>query len=113
MFFAKFFTASVLAVLSVGVAANDHASCTCHNGDSYNWRITTVACDLYNRQKWANGKVYYDTPSGRCTQNDGTQYLMGNEWEAACRSAAKSGFPCADGVGTCFQSDEDEIRGWC
>lgn len=24
-----------------------HYSCTCHNGDSYYWRITSPACDFY------------------------------------------------------------------
>lgn len=38
---------------------------------------------------------------------------MGKEWEAACRSIAKSGFQCASGTGTCYQPDEDQIRGWC
>ncbi|GME65508.1 hypothetical protein GTA08_BOTSDO05216 [Neofusicoccum parvum] len=113
MFFSKFFTVTVLAVLSAGVAADDHDSCTCHNGDSYNWRITTAACDLYRSQNWRNGKVHYDTPSGRCTQDDGTQFVMGKEWEAACRTTAKNGFLCASGGGTCYQPDEDQIRGWC
>lgn len=27
--------------------ADSHESCTCHNGDSYNWRITSPACDFY------------------------------------------------------------------
>jgi hypothetical protein len=27
--------------------ANDHDNCACHNGDSYNWRITIKACETY------------------------------------------------------------------
>ncbi|RYP14499.1 hypothetical protein DL765_006335 [Monosporascus sp. GIB2] len=98
--------------LAPSVLAKNHPNCTCHNGDSYNWRITTLACKEYARSGYENSNVVYDTPSGRCVQATSGDYLMGDEWEAACRAIAQSGFECADGQGTCF-AKTDSVRGWC
>lgn len=38
---------------------------------------------------------------------------MGKEWEAACREVGTTGFPCADGQGTCYQTNSDSVRGAC
>lgn len=38
---------------------------------------------------------------------------MGKEWEAACREVGDTGFPCADGQGTCYQTDDSKVRGQC
>ncbi|KAK2037580.1 hypothetical protein LZ31DRAFT_580020 [Colletotrichum somersetense] len=100
------------AFLFVSVAsANLHDSCTCHNSDSYNWRITTKACQLYARSNYQWGQAAYDTPSGRCVAASGAQ-IAGDQWEDACRQIAKSGFDCADGRGHCT-ADPDAIKGWC
>lgn len=70
--------------------ADPHGSCTCHNGDSYNWRMTTVACAEYDANEYpvyktlspSNttpedkhqltfpqwGGTSYDTPSGRVSK---------------------------------------------
>ena len=33
-------------------AGNTHFSCTCHNGDSYHWRITSLACEKYSSHQY-------------------------------------------------------------
>ncbi|WQF78738.1 hypothetical protein CDEST_03752 [Colletotrichum destructivum] len=104
--------ASIFFFLSVA-SADLHDSCTCHNGDSYNWRITTKACELYASKNYKWGKGTYDTPSGRCVQNSGTDQLAGKEWEAACREVANSGFQCADGQGLYCKAPTNEVRGRC
>ncbi|KAH7128036.1 hypothetical protein B0J13DRAFT_611570 [Dactylonectria estremocensis] len=93
-------------------AADLHESCTCHNGDSYNWRITTKACEIYNEAAYQWGGAVYDTPSGRCTKAGTDDRLAGDQWEAACQSIAESGFDCADGQGTCYASPDD-VKGSC
>ncbi|KAH8898378.1 hypothetical protein GQ53DRAFT_837298 [Thozetella sp. PMI_491] len=111
----KFFTVALplfAVIFAPSVLANNHVSCTCHNGDSYNWRITTLACENYAKAGYANSNVAYDTPSGRCTQASSSDYLMGDQWEEACKAIAKSGFQCADGKGTCF-AETDQVRGSC
>ncbi|SPO03584.1 uncharacterized protein DNG_06267 [Cephalotrichum gorgonifer] len=103
-------SAAVLLVSSV--MADLHDSCTCHNGDSYNWRMTTAACTVYDEAKYQWGGTYYNSTTGRCTQRASEDQLGGNEWEDACKRIASTGFQCADGVGTCFANTED-IKGWC
>ncbi|GKT66430.1 hypothetical protein ColTof4_03922 [Colletotrichum tofieldiae] len=101
------------AFLFVSVAFADlHDSCTCHNGDSYNWRITTKACEVYSSKDYKWGKGTYDTPSGRCTKSGDSDQLAGDQWEAACREVAVAGFQCADGKGRCT-ADADQVKGWC
>ncbi|KZL69533.1 hypothetical protein CI238_00725 [Colletotrichum incanum] len=104
--------ASIFFFLSVA-SADLHDSCTCHNGDSYNWRITTKACELYASKNYQWGKGTYDTPSGRCVKNSDNDQLAGKEWEAACREVATSGFQCADGEGLRCVAPTDEVRGRC
>ncbi|GKT55920.1 hypothetical protein ColTof4_11667 [Colletotrichum tofieldiae] len=104
--------ASIFFFLSVA-SADLHDSCTCHNGDSYNWRITTKACELYASKNYQWGKGTYDTPSGRCVKNSDNDQLAGKEWEAACREVATSGFQCADGQGLRCNAPTDEVRGRC
>ncbi|KAJ0382795.1 hypothetical protein COL922a_011804 [Colletotrichum nupharicola] len=87
------------------------AVCTCHNGDSYNWRMTTVACTEYNANEYPWGGTSYDTPSGRCYSEEGG-YIEGDPWEFACKTIATKGFQCADGRGTCF-ADPEQVVGWC
>ncbi|RYP39873.1 hypothetical protein DL767_001992 [Monosporascus sp. MG133] len=99
-------------VFAPSALADDHPNCACHNGDSYNWRITTLACEEYARLGYENSNVVYDASSGRCVQATSGDYLMGKEWEAACRAIAQSGFGCADGQGTCF-AKKDSVRGRC
>ncbi|KAH6970624.1 hypothetical protein BKA56DRAFT_559006 [Ilyonectria sp. MPI-CAGE-AT-0026] len=101
------------AILFFALAAADlHDSCTCHNGDSYNWRMTTNACASYNDANYQWGGAFYDTPSGRCTQQSAEEQLAGDQWEAACKEIAKTGFQCSDGVGTCY-ANPDDVSGWC
>ncbi|KAH8601887.1 hypothetical protein B0O99DRAFT_681001 [Bisporella sp. PMI_857] len=106
---------SILSYTVLGLAgsafANLHPNCACHNGDSYNWRVTTLACQVYTDAGYEWGGGFYDSPSGRCVANDGSS-LAGNEWEAACRTVATSGFDCADGIGKCFAFPES-VRGRC
>ncbi|KAI8271216.1 hypothetical protein K4K58_000094 [Colletotrichum sp. SAR11_239] len=102
--------AGAFALLSA-VMADPHGSCTCHNGDSYNWRMTTVACAEYNANEYPWGGTSYDTPSGRCYSKEGG-YIEGDPWEFACKTIATRGFQCADGRGTCF-ADPDTVAGWC
>ncbi|KAJ4328407.1 hypothetical protein N0V84_001090 [Fusarium piperis] len=104
-------TLSVFFFLTLATARL-HDSCTCHNGDSYNWRMTTNACTDYNDSKFEWGGATYDTPSGRCTQITAEDKIAGKQWEAACKKIALSGFQCADGVGTCY-ADPDDVRGRC
>ncbi|KAK2009159.1 hypothetical protein LZ32DRAFT_620922 [Colletotrichum eremochloae] len=104
-------TAVAFFLLSA-VSADLHESCTCHNGDSYNWRLTTKACDLYAQKNYQWGRTHYDTPSGRCVRNSDTENIAGDQWEDACRETAKTGFNCADGRGNCT-ADPDQVRGWC
>ena len=40
-------------------SADLHASCTCHNGDSYNWRMTTVACTAYDNANYKVRETHY------------------------------------------------------
>ncbi|KAF2090366.1 hypothetical protein K490DRAFT_54751 [Saccharata proteae CBS 121410] len=93
--------------------ADDHTSCTCHNQDSYNWRITTAACDLYNNWNNDNNAVAYDSPSGRCNTIDANQVIDGKNWENACQETAKAGFQCTSGQGTCYVEDTSNVQGWC
>ncbi|KAM5341484.1 hypothetical protein ACJ41O_014515 [Fusarium nematophilum] len=106
---AKLFGVFLLASLA---AADLHESCTCHNGDSYNWRMTTNACTKYTDYKYEWGGATYDTPSGRCTQNSPDDKIAGDQWEDACKEIARTGFACADGQGTCY-ADPADVRGWC
>ncbi|KAI0886535.1 uncharacterized protein GGS22DRAFT_114782 [Annulohypoxylon maeteangense] len=99
------------AFLAVSVRGDLHPDCVCNNGGTYVWRMTTNACTVYNNAAYQWGGSNYNTASGRCDANSGAQ-LGGNEWEAACKSVAKTGFQCVDGVGTCF-ADPDEVRGSC
>ncbi|KAH7361109.1 hypothetical protein BKA66DRAFT_552291 [Pyrenochaeta sp. MPI-SDFR-AT-0127] len=55
--------------------------------------------------------VAWDANAGRCVGSNGN-YLMGKEWEAACRSIAGSGFACADGKGKCYAA-KSQVRGRC
>ncbi|OBT59635.1 hypothetical protein VE04_00185 [Pseudogymnoascus sp. 24MN13] len=93
--------------------ADRHGSCTCHNGDSYNWRITTLACTKYAEAAYGNGNVAYDTPSGRCTQVTPDDNIMGDQWEEACRAVAQSGFQCADGSDNKCYANTQAVRGSC
>ncbi|KAM0545756.1 hypothetical protein ACHAPJ_011180 [Fusarium lateritium] len=102
---------SAFLFLSV-VTADLHPNCACHNGDSYNWRITTNACTDYNDAGYKWGGATYNGTSGRCTQANAEAQLAGKEWEAACKKIAQAGFPCADGEGTCY-ANPDEVRGRC
>ncbi|RGP69512.1 hypothetical protein FSPOR_4616 [Fusarium sporotrichioides] len=102
---------SAFLFLSV-VTADLHNNCACHNGDSYNFRMTMDACTVYNDAGYEWGGVAYDTPSGRCTQANAEAQIAGDQWEDACREVAAKGFPCADGKGTCF-ADPSEVRGRC
>ncbi|TPX13728.1 uncharacterized protein E0L32_005931 [Thyridium curvatum] len=92
--------------------ADLHTSCTCHNGDSYNWRMTTLACTSYDEAKYQWGGAVYDTPSGRCTQRTDADRIAGDQWEEACQKIAKAGFQCVDGKGTCY-ADPASVRGSC
>ncbi|KAF6801189.1 hypothetical protein CSOJ01_11919 [Colletotrichum sojae] len=61
---------AAVAFLVLSAEARWHYSCTCHNGGSYIWRITSNACSSYNSyifQTWPDSQnsVRYDTPSGR------------------------------------------------
>ncbi|PSR80001.1 hypothetical protein BD289DRAFT_476353 [Coniella lustricola] len=89
--------------------ADMHYSCTCHNGDSYNWRITSPACAYYAPLRPAD--VTYVSSSGRCTSNSGSQ-IDGDSWQAACQKIAVDGFACASGEGTCY-ADADSVKGSC
>ncbi|KAF4974271.1 hypothetical protein FZEAL_8807 [Fusarium zealandicum] len=102
---------SAFLFLSV-VTADLHNSCACHNGDSYNWRITTNACTEYNDAGYKWGGATYDGPAGRCTQASAEAQIAGKEWEAACKKIAQTGFQCADGEGTCY-ADPKKVRGRC
>ncbi|OHF04127.1 hypothetical protein CORC01_00466 [Colletotrichum orchidophilum] len=104
--------ASVFFLLSAA-SAKLHDSCTCHNGDSYNWRITIKACSLYASKNYQWGNGTYNTESGRCTQNTANDQLAGDQWEDACREIASSGFDCADGKGLYCKASPDDVRGWC
>ncbi|SPJ72648.1 uncharacterized protein FTOL_02377 [Fusarium torulosum] len=107
--FAKVLSAFLL--LSA-VTAKLHDNCACHNGDSYNWRMTIDACAEYNDAGYEWGGATYDTPSGRCVQATPEDKLAGDQWEDACRKIAQTGFACADGKGTCY-ANPDEVRGSC
>ncbi|KAI1635812.1 hypothetical protein F4809DRAFT_650980 [Biscogniauxia mediterranea] len=100
-----------LAFLAVSVRGDLHPDCVCTNDGTYNWRMTLKACTVYNDAGYQWGGSTYDTPSGRCDANANSQ-LGGNEWEAACKSVASSGFQCVDGTGTCFATP-DSVRGSC
>ncbi|TDZ40846.1 hypothetical protein CTRI78_v010047 [Colletotrichum trifolii] len=101
-------------IFSLSVDARWHYSCTCHTGPSYNWRLTTAACNAINPSVVAtgNGHVAYNTPSGRCT-SDGGNLLDGDDMEWQCKQAAINGFECAfDSKQTCF-ADQDTVSSWC
>ncbi|KAK1974176.1 hypothetical protein LZ30DRAFT_741270 [Colletotrichum cereale] len=101
------------AFLFLSAASADlHDNCACHNGDSYNWRITIKACELYSSKKYQWGPTTYDTPSGRCTKDADWAQIAGDQWEEACRDVAKTGFDCFDGKGHCT-ADPDVVRGRC
>ncbi|EFQ27407.1 hypothetical protein CGRA01v4_04486 [Colletotrichum graminicola] len=104
--------ASVFALLSVA-SADLHDHCSCGNSDSYNWRITIKACELYASKNYEWGKTVYDTPSGNCVKATDTDQIAGDQWEEACREVATSGFQCADGQGLRCTAPPDEVRGWC
>ncbi|KAF4775496.1 hypothetical protein HER10_EVM0011159 [Colletotrichum scovillei] len=104
--------ASLFVLLSVA-SADLHDNCACDNGDSYNWRITTKACELYASKNYQWGKGTYNTETGRCVQNSASDQLAGKEWEAACREIASTGFDCADGKGLYCKANPDEVRGRC
>ncbi|KAK2055194.1 hypothetical protein LY76DRAFT_550738 [Colletotrichum caudatum] len=100
------------AFLFVSVAsANLHDTCACHNSDSYNWRMTTKACEYYARSNYKWGQTVYDSPSGNCVGVNGGK-IAGDQWEDACRQTAKAGFDCADGRGHCT-ADPDSVFGSC
>ncbi|KAM0356371.1 hypothetical protein ACHAPY_006827 [Fusarium culmorum] len=90
---------SVVLFLSVATAKL-HNNCACHNGDSYNYRMTMNACTVY------------DDADYKCTQEDAEAQIAGDQWEDACKEVAAKGFPCADGKGTCFANPK-EVRGRC
>ncbi|KAL1637447.1 hypothetical protein SLS56_000585 [Neofusicoccum ribis] len=115
MLFSKLFSvsAALAATFVGGVLADKHHQCDCNNVGTYNWRMTSKACDRYNEKGYASGLVKYDGPSGRCWGSDDANYIMGKEWEAACREVGNTGFPCADGQGTCYQTNSDSVRGAC
>ncbi|GKT45880.1 uncharacterized protein ColSpa_06061 [Colletotrichum spaethianum] len=92
--------------------ANLHDSCKCRNSESDNSRMTTSACETYSNKNYKWGKSAYDAASGLCIKSSQTDQIAGNEWEAACREVAVSGFPCADGKGHCT-ADPNEVRGKC
>ncbi|KAF9871037.1 hypothetical protein CkaCkLH20_11454 [Colletotrichum karsti] len=104
--------ASLFALVSVATA-NLHDNCACDNGDSYNWRITTKACELYSSKNYQWGVGVYDAPSGRCVKKTDNDQLAGKEWEAACREVASTGFDCADGKGLYCKANPDDVRGRC
>ncbi|KAI8244265.1 hypothetical protein K4K57_000771 [Colletotrichum sp. SAR 10_99] len=105
--------ASLFVLLSVA-SADLHDNCACHNGDSYNWRITTKACELYSSKNYEWGVGVYDEASGRCVKKTDNDQIAGNEWEAACREVATGeGFACADGKGLYCKADSDSVRGRC
>ncbi|WYZ33996.1 hypothetical protein EsH8_I_000272 [Colletotrichum jinshuiense] len=104
--------ASLFVLFSVA-AADLHDSCACHNGDSYNWRITTKACELYASKSYQWGAGTYDSASGRCVKNSDNDSIAGKEWEAACREVANTGFACADGQGLYCKAPTNEVRGRC
>ncbi|KAK7709247.1 hypothetical protein SLS57_008782 [Botryosphaeria dothidea] len=115
MLFSKLFSISAIVATSfVGSAVADkHHQCVCNIIDNYNWRLTSKACDRYNEKGYEGGKVRYDGPTGNCWGDGDGQYVMGKEWEAACREVGDTGFPCADGQGTCYQTDDSKVRGQC
>ncbi|WQF89947.1 hypothetical protein CDEST_14961 [Colletotrichum destructivum] len=97
--------------------ARYHDSCTCHNGGTYNWRLTTKACDseralLAQLKSW--GSVQYDTPSGRCRSVGVKDLISGDDFETLCKAVASQvGFPCAfDNSLTCY-ADPDAVSSWC
>ncbi|KAH6700653.1 hypothetical protein DL95DRAFT_417104 [Leptodontidium sp. 2 PMI_412] len=99
------------SIATQSVLANNHASCFCSNGDSANTRIASPACQYYAKQGYSNSDVSWNSGTGRCVANSGS-YLMGDQWEAACRSIASSGFNCLDGRGKCYAST-GQVRGRC
>ncbi|KAL0933860.1 uncharacterized protein CTRU02_210659 [Colletotrichum truncatum] len=111
------FVAFALFVFSAD--ADWHYSCTCHNGGSYIWRITTKACDAYNQHidsEWPDSEnhVRYDTPSGRCTSvGPGGNVIDGDTMESVCKNTGTNGFPCEhDNSKTCF-ANPGSISSWC
>ncbi|KAH7063714.1 hypothetical protein B0J12DRAFT_694598 [Macrophomina phaseolina] len=111
---ATHFYTAIFAILTATAAAKRYNSCTCHNGDSYNWRITSKACELHTQWYPGRGEATYDTPSGRCKVNDmSSGFFTGDQWEAVCQEIGKTGFLCASGSGTCFQPEASEVQGWC
>ncbi|KAF3764096.1 hypothetical protein M406DRAFT_71339 [Cryphonectria parasitica EP155] len=104
----RFYIALVAAFAGVSFA-DMHYSCTCHNGDSYNWRITSPACSFYAPDRPAD--VSYVTDTGRCTSASGSQ-IDGDSWQAACQKIATEGFDCADGQGKCYAESSD-VTGSC
>ncbi|TDZ54521.1 hypothetical protein CTRI78_v006269 [Colletotrichum trifolii] len=104
--------ASLFALVSVA-SANLHDACACHNGDSYNWRITTKACELYSSKNYQWGVAVYDEASGRCVKKTDNDQIAGNEWEDACREIASTGYQCPDGKGLYCKANPDDVRGRC
>ncbi|KAF4345530.1 hypothetical protein FBEOM_480 [Fusarium beomiforme] len=103
---AKFFSVFILASVAM---AKLHDNCACHNGDSYNWRLTAAACEEYNDKDYEWGGAIYNHESGRATAED---KIAGDQWEDACRKIAEEGYDCADGEGKCY-AKPDEVRGRC
>ncbi|KAF9878765.1 hypothetical protein CkaCkLH20_03665 [Colletotrichum karsti] len=110
---------AAVAFLVLSVEARWHYSCTCHNGGSYIWRITSNACSSYNSyifQTWPDSQnsVRYDTPSGRCTSvGPGGNVIDGDTMERMCKETAQNGFPCANNnAHTCF-AEPDSVSSWC
>ncbi|KAJ4397783.1 hypothetical protein N0V93_002020 [Gnomoniopsis smithogilvyi] len=103
------FSLSLLAAFIGAAVADSHYSCTCHNGDSYIWRITSPACDFYKTDRPAD--VSYVSDTGRCTSSSGN-LIDGDSWEAACKKMVTDGYECGDGQGKCY-ADSDDIKGWC
>ncbi|KAK1993392.1 hypothetical protein LX36DRAFT_661566, partial [Colletotrichum falcatum] len=93
-------------------SANIHDSCACHNSGSYNWRMTTKACQLYATKNYKWGTASYDAPSGNCVKSNQAEGIAGDQWEEACKEVAKTGYQCADNRGRC-SADPDSVRGRC
>ncbi|KAF5577872.1 hypothetical protein FPCIR_11855 [Fusarium pseudocircinatum] len=95
--FAKVFSAFLLVTV---VTAKLHDNCACHNGDSYNWRLTAAACTEYNDQGY------------ECAQATAEDKIAGDQWEDACRKIAEEGYDCANGEGKCY-ANPSKVRGRC
>ncbi|KAH7223019.1 hypothetical protein BKA60DRAFT_538466 [Fusarium oxysporum] len=104
--FAKIFSAFLLIT---AVTAKLHDNCACHNGDSYNWRLTVAACTEYNDEGYEWGGATYNETSGRCVQATTEDKIAGDQWEDACRKIAEEGYDCADGEGKCYANPKKTL----